>query len=139
MAVIAPDWTVKILGGWTTQKNIEIYQETALNGYAAICGSCLCKDSLDAECRALAMAVLLSYDILRYKANAKITILSDCLTALDWIMLKEKPLMDPMLQSLRNLWLERRVFLGKVKGHVGNPGNEVADYWAKKIRRKKSM
>lgn len=133
MAVVGPDWSAGIGGAWRQRWNIQVAFDTGWDGHAAFYASCRCASCNDAEKRALAMAFLLAYDILRSGRAEKVEILSDSLIVLNWVM-NNTWVSDPILEPMRNLWEKRAVILGKVKGHTGNRGNEVADSWARKAR-----
>ena len=134
MAVIAPEWCA-CLRGSLLQSGARIERNIGLNGYIAFWGACACANSTEAERRAIAMAYLLADDILHARRNAKISIVSDCISAIDQIMC-DTHLSIHILEPLRSLWRLNRssVFFEKVKGHKGNPGNEAADKWAGRAR-----
>ncbi len=134
MAVVAPAWSGEWGGYWRSRWNVRITATQDWEDHIVFYASCLCRSSNDAEKRALGMAFLLAYDMIYQRGEAKVEIISDSLIVLDWIM-NNKILHDPILDPLRSLWQRRTVILGKVKGHIGNRGNEIADQWAKQARR----
>jgi ribonuclease HI len=80
------------------------------------------------------MGFLLADDILKTSGDEKVEIIVDSLNVLDWVMNPCNSGGDPMLTAMRNLWQSRRVILSKVRGHIGNTGNDLADKWAKRAR-----
>ena len=139
MAVVAPEWSAVYGGGrWRSRWDISVAREIEY-GAAIFCASCKCRNSMDAEKRALGLAFLLAYDIIELHEKAgyrgvKVEIITDSLANLDLITMGNTQ-GDPILDNLCGLWDMRRIVLTKVKGHAGNWGNELADKWSKRIRR----
>ena len=133
MAVVGPAWTVERVGFWRARWDVQIVEDIGWDGHVAYYAACRCASCNDAEKRALAMAFLLAYDILSTRRDEKVEVLSDSLIVLNWVM-NSRFMSDPILDPMRNLWEKRSVILGKVKGHMGNRGNELADIWARHAR-----
>lgn len=134
MAVVAPAWIVGHEGYWRSRwRNVQLAEDSGLEGHAVYYASCRCASSNDAEKRALGIAFLLAYDIVKWRRDEKVEIISDSLIVLDWVM-NNRIIRDPILDPLRSLWMKRTVILCKVSGHRGNQGNEIADRWARHAR-----
>ena len=138
MAVVAPSWARKYAGGLCSRWNIRVVTDPAWKNHVIFLASCRCSDSGDAEKRALGIAFLIACDILRKRRASKVEIISDSLSILDSIISGCGD-GDPVLDSMRRLWEDRRIILSKVKAHWGNPGNELADKWAKRVRRQNGV
>ncbi len=139
MAVVAPEWSAVYGGGrWRSKWNIRVARESKY-GAAVFCASCSCRDSVDAEKRALGLAFLLAHDMITLHEDAgfmgvKVEIITDSLANLNLITLGNAG-RDPIMRNLCELWNSHRIVMSKVRGHAGNWGNELADKWAKQIRR----
>jgi ribonuclease HI len=138
MSVVGPPWSSRCCGDWRRRWNVRVARDTAPDGDAFIFyAGCACADNNHAELRALGMAFLLAYDIMKEAGDGKVEIVSDSLLMLDWITnpLPERDLAILLMTPLRRLWRrDRRVILSKVRGHSGNTYNELADKWAQRAR-----
>lgn len=130
-AVIAPKWSEKYKGRCFSGKDINIFHD---KNFAVFCSACKCSDSSDAEKRALGMAFLLADEILNSKKSAKIEIITDSLQVINDIVTDKTD--DPITNALSNIRKKKNIIVSKVKAHNGHSGNELADKWAKKARKK---
>ena len=130
-AIVAPKWSEKYKGRWFSSNKIKIFHE---KNFAVFCSACKCSDSSDAEKRALGIAFLLADEILKSKKYAKIEIITDSLKIINDIVSEEAN--DPITNALANIRKKKNIIVSKVKAHNGNLGNELADKWAKKARKK---
>ena len=139
MAVVASEWSAAYGGGqWRSRWDIRVAREERYNA-AVFCAACNCRDSMDAEKRALGLAFLLAYDMITLHEYAgfrdvKVEIITDSLVNLNLITFGNAG-RDPIMRNLCELWQSHRIILSKVKAHAGNWGNELADKWSKQIRR----
>ncbi len=139
IAVVAPEWSaIYGEGAWRSRWNICLVREREY-GAMVFCASCKCRDSIDAEKRALGMAFLLAFDMMAAYEDAgymgvNIEVITDSLSNINKITLGDTK-GDPILENLCWLWKSRRIILTKVRGHAGNWGNELADTWSKQVRR----
>ena len=139
MAVVAPEWSAAYGGGqWRSIWDIRVAREVNY-GAAVFCAACNCRDSMDAEKRALGLAFLLAYDMITLHEAAgfsgvKVEIITDSLVNINFITFGNAG-RDPIMRNLCELWQDHRIILSKVKAHAGNWGNELADKWSKHSRR----
>ena len=131
VAVVAPKWSEKYKGRWFSSNEIKIFHE---KNFVVFCSACKCSDSSDAEKRAIGIAFLLADEILNSKKSAKIEIITDSLKVINDIVTEE--ISDPITQALSNIRKKKNIIVSKVKAHNGHLGNELADKWAKKARKK---
>ena len=128
-AVVAPKCCRK--GKWFSNLDIKVYPNKE---NVIFCAACKCSDSTDAEKRALGIAFLAADDMLRKRKDIKVEIITDSLAVISGIITDEQD--DPLISALSNLRRKENIIVSKVKAHSGHSGNELADKWAKKARRK---
>ena len=130
VAVVVPEWCDKKFGKWFSRWHIKIFCDES---HVILYSACKCSDSTDAEKRALGLAFLVANDIITSGKSKQIEIISDSLANLNEIIINE--INDPIISALSNLKRKHNIIISKVKAHNGNPGNELADRWAKIARK----
>lgn len=130
-AVVVPEWLANHKGRWFSRLNVKIFHD---KDKIIFCAACKCSDSHDAEKRALGIAFLAAHDMLRAKSGVKIEIITDSLSALNDIITDTRK--DLITSAISNLRKKENIIVSKTKAHNGHAGNELADKWAKRTRRK---
>ena len=134
MAVVAPAWSAGCWGWWRSRWDVRAVHVPD-RGAVVFCAACRCADPNDAEKRAMGMAFLLALDMMTAAPGLRVEIASDSLVVIDGIV-SGSAWPDPIIEGLARLRVEGGIVLSKVKGHNGNWGNELADQWSKRARRK---
>lgn len=109
---------------------VRIVKDPAAENSVILCAACPCSDPQEAETRAMSIAFIAGWNMLRSGICDKVEIVSDCLNVIDMVTSGDTQ-GDLLLGSMHNLWMDRRMIINKVKAHNGNWGNELADAWAK--------
>lgn len=130
-AVVVPKWLANHKGKWLSRLKVRIFHD---KDKVIFCAACKCSDSHDAEKRALGIAFLAAHDMLKAKSGIKIEIITDSLSAINDIITNEKE--DLITSAISNLRRKENIIVSKTKAHNGHEGNELADKWAKRTRRK---
>ena len=130
-AVVVPKWLANHKGKWFSRLKVKIFHD---KDNVILCAACKCSDSHDAEKRALGIAFLAAHDMLRAKSGIKIEIITDSLSAIHDIINDTKE--DLITSAISNLRKKENIIVSKTKAHNGHAGNELADKWAKRTRRK---
>ena len=130
-AVVVPKWLANHKGKWLSRLKVRIFHD---KDKVIFCAACKCSDSHDAEKRALGIAFLAAHDMLKAKSGIKIEIITDSLSAINDIITNSSE--DLITSAISNLRRKENIIVSKTKAHNGHEGNELADKWAKRTRRK---
>ncbi len=131
VAVVVPKWCENHKGKWFSRLKVKIFHD---KDKIIFCAACKCSDSHDAEKRALGIAFLAAHDMLKAQNGIKIEIITDSLSAINDIITDTKE--DLITSAISNLRKKENIIVSKTKAHNGHAGNELADKWAKRTRRK---
>lgn len=105
----------------------------AFGGNAVFLAGCRCGNSGESELRALGMAFIVAYELMKVRNERRVEIVSDSLSAIHEVMGSGDSL--PFSASMQRLWRQRRIIVSKVRAHQGNRLNDLADICARQARR----